>query len=142
MPAIASKPHVLKDVVLTIDLDDYEAHVSSCALIPTTDTPQIKWQGLSPAAAFSEAGNATTSWVLTINAAQDWETANSLSQFLFDNAGQVKTVELSPQRGKGKTFTFDVTIVPGQIGGDVNTVAVSPVTMPVDGTPLMTPFVV
>lgn len=141
MTVIAVQPHVLKDMVLTIGLDDYEGHLSSCALVPSTDTPVLRWQGLTPAASFSESGSPTTSWVWNINAAQDWETANSLSQYLFDHAGEVVTVELSPQRGKGKTFTFECTVVPGQIGGDVNTVAEAAVSMPVDGTPVMSTFV-
>lgn len=140
MVAIAVKPHVLKDVVMSIGTDDYEGHVSSALLSPAATTPQLQWQGLTPSASFSESGSTTVAWTFAINAAQDWETANSLSQYLFDHVGEVKTVSLSPQRGVGKTFTFDVTIIPGQIGGDVNTVAVAPVTMNVDGVPVMTPF--
>jgi hypothetical protein len=139
---IAVAPHVLKDIVLTIEADNYAAHVSSALLTPSTDVPVLKWQGMTPTSAFSEGGSVSTSWAFAINMAQDWQTADSLSQYLFDNAGQVKTFTLTPQKGKGKSFTFDATIVPGQIGGDVNTVAVSPVSMPVDGTPVMADVVV
>lgn len=142
MSQIAVKPHVLKDIVLRIEEDDYEAHVSSALLSPSTDVPVLKWQGMTPAASFSEAGSVTTDWSFSINAAQDWETADSLTRYLFDNAGQVKPITLTPQRGKGTSFAFNATIVPSQIGGDVNTVAVSPVTMPVDGTPVPSPVVV
>ena len=137
---IASQPHVLTDMVLTIGADDYEAHVSSCSLVPSTDAPRIRWKGLTPSAEFTATGTPVTTWDLVLNACQDWETANSLSQYLYDHAGTVTAVELSPQRGVGKTFTFEVTIVPGQVGGDVDAVAITPVTMPVEGTPAMTPW--
>lgn len=137
MAAIAVQPHVLKDMVFTVGLDDYEAHLSSCEIVPTTETPQIKWQGLTPTAAFSEAGTPTTSWALVVNSAQDWETANSFSQYCMTNARTTKSVVLKPQRGKGKKFSFDVTIVPGRIGGELNTVATAGLTMPIDGEPIM-----
>ncbi|MFW5473690.1 hypothetical protein ACOCJ5_10300 [Knoellia sp. CPCC 206450] len=139
---IAVKPHVLKDIVLKIEDDEYEAHVSSARLTPSTETPVLKWQGMTPSALHVEAGSVTTDWAFAINAAQDWETADSLTRYLFDNAGQVKDIVLTPQRGKGTSFAFRATIVPSEIGGDVNTVAVSPVTMPVDGTPVPSPVVV
>lgn len=140
MATITNQPHVLKDVLLTIGADDYQAACSSVRLVPTTNTPQVTFQGLTPSATFSEAGSPTTTWAFVITHAQDWETANSLSQFLFENAGQVKTCNLAPINGAGQEFTFDATMVPGEIGGDVNTVPVSPVTMPVDGWPIKSPW--
>jgi hypothetical protein len=137
MTQIAVQPHVLKDVILSIGVDAYEKHVSQAELRPSTKVEKLTWQGMTPAAKFSEAGTPETSWDLIISYAQDWETPNSLSQYLLTNSGQTKTVVLQPKRGAGgKTFTVDVTIVPGPVGGNVNTVAVGSVTMPCDGDPV------
>lgn len=136
MSQIAVQPHVLKDAVLTIGADTYEKHVSQAELRPETKIEKLTWQGMTPAAKHAEAGTPETTWSLILTYAQDWDTVNSLSSYLLANAGQAKTVTLQPKKGTGgKTFTVDVTIVPGPIGGNVNTVAVGTVTMPVDGEP-------
>lgn len=137
MPKLAVQPFVLKDVVLTIEVDDYARHVSSVQFVPTTNTPQLTWQGLSPDAKFSEAGTPDTSWLANLSYAQDWETEDSLSEYLLEHAGETKTVMFQPKAGSGqRNFTADVTIVPGPIGGDVNTVQVGQVSLPVDGEPI------
>lgn len=133
---LAVQPHVLKDIVLTIDVDDYARHVSSAQLVPTTSSQKLTWQGLSPDASFSDTSTPETTWALVLNYAQDWDTANSLSEYLLAHAGEVKTIVLQPKAGSGqKTFTVDATIVPGPVGGNVNTVAVGTVSLPVTGEP-------
>lgn len=138
MAQIAVAPFVLKDVVLTVDVDDYARHVSSVQFVPTTNTPQLTWQGLSPDAKFSESGSPDESWVANLGYAQDWETPNSLSEYLHANAGQTKTVVFQPKVGSGqRTVTATVTIAAGPIGGDVNTVQVGQVSLAVDGRPVL-----
>lgn len=134
MPAIAVAPFTLKDVVFTVGTDDYQAHVSSVAFTPASST--VQWQGLTPTATYTDTTTAT--WTCTIAYAQDWVTVNSLAQYLLTNAGQKKTVVFKP---KGTTtgspiFTVDLFIAPGQIGGDVNTVATATVTMGCAGAPV------
>lgn len=136
MTQIAVAPHVLKDCVLKIGVDEYEKHVSQAELRPETKVEKVTWQGLTPAAKFSDNGTPETTWSLILSYAQDWDTTNSLSSYLLANAGQTKTIVLQPKRGVGgKTFTVTATIVPGPVGGNVNTVAVGSVTMPCAGDP-------
>ena len=136
MTAIAIAPFVLKDAIMTIGTDSYETNLSSVRFDPTTS--QVTWQGLTPASSFSDATSAT--WTCTLAYAQDWVTANSLAQYLLANAGQTKTAVFKPQgitTGK-PIFTATITIQPGPIGGDVNTVQVGTVTLGVTGTPAKT----
>lgn len=136
MAKLAVQPHVLKDIVLSVAADDYARHVSTARLEPTTTAEKITWHGLSPDAAFSESGTPETTWALVLTYAQDWNTENSLSQYLLDNAGEAKTVVLQPRAGSGqKTFTVEAVIAPGPVGGDYNTVAVGTVTLGVNGQP-------
>jgi hypothetical protein len=136
MPQIAIAPIVIKDAIITIGLDDYEKNVSSATFKPSVNTTKVTWQGMTPAATFSDAGVPEVTWDLELEYAQDWETANSLSSYLLTNSGLSKTVIVQPQRGSGKKrFTATVTIVPGPIGGKVNDVAVGSVTLAVTGAP-------
>lgn len=126
MTTIAVKPLVLKDVLLKIAVDNYEKHVSGVMWVPTA--AQIQWQGLTPEAVFTDVANAT--WALTLNYVQDWETEDSLSQYLFENEGETVEMVFTPVKGTGnKTFTAQVTITPGQIGGEVNAYATTSVTL-------------
>lgn len=135
MATIAVKPLMLKDVLLVIEADNYEKHVSGVSFVPTA--AQATWQGLTPDATFTDVANAT--WAVTLNYVQDWDTANSLSEYLFENEGETVTMVFTPIKGTGKkTFTAQVTITPGQIGGEVNAYATTSVTLgstkPVVGT--------
>lgn len=136
MAQIAVAPIVIKDAIITVGTDSYEKHISSATFQPTSDITVVKWQGMSPTATFSDTSAPVVSWQLVLEYAQDWETANSLSNYLLTNAGQSKTVTVQPARGAGKkSFTATVTIVPGPIGGKVNEVPVGTVTLNVTGAP-------
>ncbi len=136
MATIAVAPFVLKDVLFTVGADNYEQHVSSVKFEPQTNV--VTWQGLTPAANFSDTTAPT--WTCTLTYAQDWTTTNSLAQYLLANSGQQKTVVFKPQGATtGKPiFTATVIITPGPMGGDVNTVQVGQVTLGVVGTPAKT----
>jgi len=127
MAAIAAAPFVLKDVTFQVGTDSYEQHVSSVRFDPQIST--VSWKGLSPAANFTDTTAPT--WQCTITFAQDWTTANSLSQYLMTNAGTQKVVVFKPvgtTTGK-PIFTVTLNIAPGSIGGDVDTYATATVTM-------------
>lgn len=135
MGTIAVKPLILKDVLLKIAADNYEKHCSGVMWVPTA--PQQNWQGLTPDSSFTDVGTAT--YQLTLNYVQDWETEDSLSQYLHENEGATVEMVFTPVKGTGKkTFTAQVTITPGQIGGEVNAYATTSVTLgstkPVIGT--------
>jgi hypothetical protein len=131
MTQIAVTPYVLKDALLQIATDNYEKHVSNVLFTPNV-TP-VTWQGLTPDAAFSDASNPT--WTCQMDYAQDWTTTNSLAQYLLTNAGQQKVAVFKPLGATtGKPiFTATIIIVPGPIGGAVNTVQTGTVTMGVIG---------
>jgi hypothetical protein len=137
MAQIAVAPIVIKDAIITVGADSYEKHCSSATFQPNSTQPTVTWQGMSPSAQLSDVGAVTTQWSLVLEYAQDWETVNSLSNYLLTNAGQTKSVTVQPQRGTGKkAFTATVTIMPGPIGGKVNEVPVGSVTLPVTGAPV------
>lgn len=121
----APNPLVLKHVVLEVGADDFAAHVSSVTFTPAAST--LSWQGLTPDSTFTDVSKAT--WTVGLTFAQDWTATTSLSRYLFDNEGETVAMEFKPKSGEGPSFTADVTITPGAIGGDVNTVAVGTVTL-------------
>lgn len=130
MVQIAVKPIVLRDVLLSVAADDYEKHVSGVTITPATGS--VTWNGLTPDSAFTFP--TATTWSLMLDYAQDWETANSLSDYLFENEGEQVTMTFEPVKG-GTGWEVDATIVPGSIGGQVNAVAVASVTLGVSGKP-------
>lgn len=136
MVAIAVAPFVLKDMIFQVGTDSYEQHVSSVAFTPETET--VKWQGGTPAAAFTDTTN--PSWTCTIECAQDWVTPNSLVQYLLTNAGTAKIVIFKPQgTTTGKPiFTATLMIAPPPIGGAINAVQTASITMGVVGAPVKT----
>ncbi len=135
MAAINVAPFVLKDVLLTVGTDSYEAHVSQVEFTPSASTQT--WQGLTPASVHTDMSTAT--WTCTLAYAQDWETANSLSRYLYDNEGQTKSVVFRPKSGTGPSFEADIIITPGAIGGTVNSFATATVTLGVKGKPDLVP---
>lgn len=136
MPDIAVAPFVLKDVILTIDVDNYQKHVSQVEFQPSTS--QQQWKGLTPDSVFTD--QAAPTWVCVLAYAQDWATPASLSQYLHDHAGEVKPVTFTPNAGQG-TWTADVVISPGPIGGTVDAYTVGTVTLGVQGRPEFAPYV-
>lgn len=134
MPQIAVKPIVLRDVLLKVALDDYEKHVSGVTITPTTGS--VSWAGLNPDATFTFPTSST--WAVQLDYAQDWDTPNSLSRYLFDHEGETISVLFEPVKG-GLGWDVDVIIVPGSIGGQVNSVATSSVTLGVVGKPTPVP---
>lgn len=123
MAVIAVAPFVLRDVDLTIGTDQYQAHVSTVRFVPAAT--QLTWTGL---ANNTVSATATATWTVTLSGAQDWDTANSLSQYLHANEGQSKAVVFVPADGQG-SFAATVTIAPADIGGDASTFSVFTVSM-------------
>lgn len=135
MATIEVKPLVLKDVLLKIGADNYEKHVSAVRFIPSSGS--INWSGLTPDAVFTDVTAPT--YACQLDFVQDWETADSLSRYLWDEQGTTKAVEFVPVKGTGNLkVTANLTIIPGSIGGAVNEYATDSVTLgsdkPVLGT--------
>jgi len=93
---------------------DYRKHIDSFALVPQTQTQT--WRG---------AGNNTHSdvsvigWNVQAGYMQDWKSEDSFSRFLQEHAGETLTFTFEPQAGEGTSWTVDVVIVPGQVGGAI-----------------------
>lgn len=130
MTDIAVEPIIMTASTLKVGADNYEAHVSTVSLDPSASS--VTWKGLSPAATFTKVSKAT--WVCNLAYAQDWETANSLSNYLYDHEGETIAVEFAPEDG-GQAWAVNLVITPGAIGGAVDTVAVGSVALGVSGRP-------
>lgn len=136
MASIAVTPIILKNVLLSFAADSYEKHVSSVEFVPSAAT--VTWKGLHPDSVFTDVSKAT--WSCNLTFAQDWETANSLSKYLFENEGETVAATFEPVAG-GAGFTATLLITPGSIGGSVDSIAVATVTLGVQGRPVLVPAV-
>jgi hypothetical protein len=132
MPTPTLVPIILGNALLTFGADEYQGHVSSATFTPSSSI--VNWRGLTPTSSYSFPVTAT--WTLDLELAQDWESADALSRYLFENEGETVSVTFEPVNG-GETVTADVIITPGAIGGAVDAVAVSSVSLGVKGKPVL-----
>lgn len=110
---------IMGNVTLTIDGVDYAGQVSSAMFTPTSSI--VVHKGLKPTAV--QTFPTTATWVLDLTYAQDFTTDDTLASYLLEHEGEtVADVVFAPITG-GRTFTADITIAPGSIGGAVDTVA-------------------
>lgn len=137
MASIAVAPLFMQDVSFSVDSDDFAAALSSVAFNPTI--PSVSFTGMAPGSQFTFSGSPT--WQCAITFAQDFSSADSLSNYLFTNVGQSKEVTFIPNTNDASspTITATVNIAPGAIGGGVNTVGTATVTLGVQGSPTITP---
>lgn len=139
MALIAVKPFIMRDCVLSIKdgattIGEFESHVSRVQFDP--NTPIATWKGLTPTSVHQDV--AATEWTVSLDYAQDYETVNSLAQYLLANPGKQVTAVFTPKKGTGaKTVTATITLVPGGTGGGVGEFATSSVTLPVSGQPAL-----
>lgn len=137
----AVKPFTLRDVSAEFTLPgstttyDFRAALEQCVFTPSTETQT--WSGMTPDSSYADNGAET--WQATLGYAQDWETANSLSRFLHDNAGKACVVKFRPRRS-GVTTDWTATLVlqAGPIGGQGGQFATATVTCAVQGRPTPT----
>jgi hypothetical protein len=132
MTTVALTPLVLKDVILTIGVDSYQKAVNQCTFTPSASTIEFAGLGLN-----SVTDTSTATWTLAMSYMQDWDTTTSLSRYLYDNEGETVAATFSPRNGSGPTFTTDLVITPGAIGGDVNAFALTSVTLGCSGKPTL-----
>lgn len=130
MAEIAVAPFIMRDCLFQVAADNYEGHVSQVEFVPS---PVLaSWKGLKAGAVHQFAGLAT--WVANLALAQDWETEDSLARYLHENEGDEVTVTFEPVKG-GTSVTATLILVPGSIGGQVDSVATASVSCPVNGKP-------
>lgn len=136
MVALEVQPLILKNVLLTIDALDYRKHVSQVEFAPATS--KMTWTGLG---GNTHTDQSTATWDATLKYVQDWTSSESLSQFLYENEGEIVPCTFRPSDGVGPTFTADLVVTPGAIGGTVNTFAETSVTLGCNGRPVLVPAV-
>ena len=116
---------MMGDATLTIDGTTYQDQVSAVTFTPTSSI--VEWKSLTPAVKFTFPTSAT--WALELAYAQDFTTDDTLAMYLLEHEGEtIPDCVFAPIAG-GRTFTADITIVPGSIGGAVDTVAEGTVTL-------------
>lgn len=128
MAIVPVQPLVMKDVdaIFGADVDapDFRKHLDAITYTPTA--AQASWTGLG---ANTHTDVATALWALVLSYVQDWDSAESLSRFLFEHEGETIPVEFRPRTGSGASFASNVVITPGAIGGAVNAFATTSVTL-------------
>ncbi len=130
-------PIVLKDLDLIFDVvDDFAAHVDSVTFTPSAQT--ITWTG-GDSNTFTDVSTAT--WTCALQYQQDWTSADSLSQFLYEREGEQIPCNFRPTSGVGPSFTATLIITPGAIGGAINAYAAASVTLGCTGKPVLVPAV-
>lgn len=125
MAQIAVAPRVQKNLSLTIGTDTYEKHVSSVQWAPSSSS--VEWRGGTPDAVFTDSTPAT--WTANVTLVQDWETPDSLCNFLLDHAGEQVVAKYKPEATGDFEITATITIVPPAIGGAVGAFNESTVAM-------------
>ena len=89
MALITPTPLYYKDAILTIAGDDYAPAASTATLSPNISA--TTYYGLKPTAVFPET---SVDWTLELSFVQDWDSATSLSRYLYANQGSEVAVTL------------------------------------------------
>ncbi|MBF0809119.1 hypothetical protein E4U03_10965 [Rothia nasimurium] len=90
--------------------------VTSVKLVPKVD----KDKGLTVLSGLKKGGARSESWTLEGKFIFDLGTADSTSDFLFENRGKDMPFTFTPATAREVTFTGTVTIESSDIGGDVD----------------------
>lgn len=133
----AVNPLVLKDVTLTFGPSagtqyDFKKHVDQVTFTPSSS--QMTWTGLG---SNTHSDVTTATWTVALSYVQDWDSATSLSRYLFTNEGQEIDVIFKPKSAGSMTVTATVVITPGAIGGSVNAYAAATVTLGLKAKPTL-----
>lgn len=130
------QPHnsvVLEDVMLTLGTKEFTTACDSVLLVPTTT--KLRWK---PVNGKKKTIVAKPDWALTLNVGQDFDTTG-LTHELIEGHGTTVPFILQPL-GAGELAKIEgsVTLEAVQIGGPSETIAVSAVTLDVEGQPSFT----
>lgn len=133
MAFVTGNPFKTESAKLSLGVDNYESLISSSELAPTSSTSTFK---VIDGNHRTITGKST--WMLNITFAQDWLTAASLSNYLWENEGEVVPFTVEPLDG-GPSFTGDVTLVAPSVGGAADADATSTVALGCQGKPTLVP---
>lgn len=131
MTEITPQPVLMTDMVLELGDNDFAAACNVVRLEPESQI--VRFKGLKRGAVSSFPTDPV--WNLRITFADDWDNADSLSDYLWDHSGETVAGHVRPQSGIGTGFDLQVMITPGGAGGTGDQVAISQLTLGVDGQP-------
>jgi len=143
MAVVEVRPFIMRNAIVTFGSpgDDFAKAVSSAVLTPSTGSSEFK--GLKPSAVFTFPQ--ATLYALDLSYAQDWSSENSLSRYLWDHKGEQVPFTVNPDDQTGVTpavgstsWSGTVALTSGGIGGDVDSVATTTVSLGVIGEPELT----
>ena len=135
MNDIAAAPRLIKNLYLNVDGDNYAAAVTD---VQATSPAAIEIVGGTDEAVYADTPSGGRR--LVVAGIQDWETPESLCNYLLDHEGEEATVIFSPRRAGGAFFQCDVVLSAPPIGGQRNNygtfsltfIIVSPITRVTD----------
>lgn len=131
MATVAAKPYLTLSDTAKVGEDTFTGHIS-----------QFEFQPSQPTASVTDISGKVTNfggksgYVLALGVFQDWETANSLSHYLFAHDGE--DVDVSIDVPGGSWAAVVVAAAPA-IGGTGNTPATAQLSLQVKGKPEFTP---
>ena len=116
---------LVKQISLQVGTDHFSKHVNNCTYTPSSS--QQEWRGGTPDAVFTDSTAST--WALALTFIQDWETEQSLCNFLLEHEGESATLTYMPHADGEVSFTSTVQLVAPTIGGAVGSFNESTVTL-------------
>ena len=139
---ITVAPFVLKDITVTLKVGVGTATEYRCQLNRAELVPAASGGGTQTYDTFCDtftSGSASTAWTLELAGFQAYADVTDLSNFLFDNEGEIAEYVLTPLGGavsaSNPAFTGEVTLAPTNIGGTANQYATLTVSLPCSGKP-------
>lgn len=131
---MALQPHnsvVIEDVMITLGTKEFSTACDSILLVPTTG--KLRWK---PVNGKKKTVVAKPDWALTLNLGQDFDTAG-LTHELIEGHGTTVPFTLKPLgTADAASISGNVTLEAVQVGGGSETIAVSGVTLDVEGQPV------
>lgn len=131
MTSIGLQAIQLQDATLIVEEDDYTASVNE-----VTIAPEVIWEWWERLSSPTVPVYLETRWTATIGYAQDLATPGSLTRYLLENAGAVRTLVFTPSAG-GSSVSVEAMLVPGPIGGPSGQILTGTVTLPLFDAPVV-----
>lgn len=126
-------PLKFEDYLVTVGGTDHGIECSAVTLTPRPNVMTFRAGGATP----TDYKDVEIDWTLDLEFGQDWSEPTSLSRILLAGAGTVgEGWVFTPKSGAGPTFTVDVLMVPGAVGGTGRQHATARVSLEVVGQPV------
>jgi hypothetical protein len=134
---MVADPQILKDIVLTIDTEDFSGDVTAARMAHVPGAIQTVKTLDGTKHQDAEGGT----WQLELTCVIDWDsTRPGLARFLFDHDGETLAFTFKDDESANSTakplMTGNLVCVPIAYGGEGNVFATAEVVLPIDGTPV------